>query len=118
MNIFTKPYSSNPWEVIKHFHRDIICAWQRATKGYCFRDLWDIDCWFLDIMPRMLKEFRDKTQGYPNSYNSYEEWIAELDLMIETFNKATEEGKTLNVRGELTKKALTMFVNNFDDLWD
>lgn len=65
--IFTK--SGYPWyyvhKNIKNFIADLKCFYQRGTKGYCFRDLWDIDTWFLTIMPEMLAEFKDKKQGYP-----------------------------------------------------
>ena len=53
MGIFTRTgYNKkycilHPWEVIMHKWRVIQCAWQRATKGYCSRDVWAIDDWGL-----------------------------------------------------------------------
>jgi len=50
------------------FIRPIKYARQRARKGYCDRDIWCFYNWFLDIMPEMLKEFRDSTSGFPDEF--------------------------------------------------
>lgn len=44
------------------------CAKQRAIKGYCYRDLYAIDMWFLNTIPNMLSELvkRGNKIGYPN----------------------------------------------------
>ena len=38
---------------------------ERAKKGYCIRDLWAMDDWFTDIIPKMLREFKEKKWCYP-----------------------------------------------------
>ena len=52
---------------------------QRATKGYCVGDLWNMDDYLLDLIPAMLKEFADKTQGFPAD-NSLLGFDAEVKL--------------------------------------
>lgn len=43
-------------------------AYQRITKGYSYRDLWNIDYWFLTVVPKMLQEFSEiKYIGIPCS---------------------------------------------------
>ena len=51
---------------------------ERAKKGYCCRDLWAMDNWFLNLIPKMLREFREysKTEAYPMSLFD-EEWFEE-----------------------------------------
>lgn len=43
------------------------CAKQRATKGFCYRDLYDVGGWFLHIMPKIICELLDLGEmlGYP-----------------------------------------------------
>lgn len=53
--------------VIKEFVHDIKRCHDRIYKGYCDHDVWSIDRWFLKIMPTMLRELRDTTNGYPDS---------------------------------------------------
>ena len=38
---------------------------QRSKKGYCDKDVWNIDMWFLHIMPRMLEELKKQHMGWP-----------------------------------------------------
>ena len=45
---------------------------ERAKKGYCIRDLWAMDDWFTDIIPKMLREFKEKKWCYPSLWQ--EEW--------------------------------------------
>lgn len=97
MGIFTKTgYNkkylwTHPWELIFHYGRDLKCAWQRAIKGYCFRDLWSIDHWFIELMPRMLQEFKENSHAYPAKFDTPEEWDKQLDYMIFCFKEANEE---------------------------
>lgn len=84
----------HPWELIAHFFRDIHCAWQRANKGYCYRDLWAIDSWFLKIIPSMIDDFNKIKTGYPSEMTE-EEWTKVLKTMSESFKKADPDNKLL-----------------------
>ena len=59
-------------------------CYQRITKGYSYRDLWNIDMWFLNTFPKMLEDFKKVTPGYPG-YMTQEEYYAVLDRMIFLF---------------------------------
>ena len=74
---------------IKKLFRELKNKRQRAKKGYADSDLWNLDYWFLDIMPRMLKQFRDTTDSAPvfsipgaTIDNCHEKWREILDRMI------------------------------------
>ena len=79
----------HPWTVIAHKFRDIHCAWLRANKGYCYRDIWEIDNWFLSIVPEMLDEYIKIHTGHPSDMTD-EEWVAIINAMAQSFRNADE----------------------------
>ena len=95
MGIFTSTgYSKkycllHPWVVVAHKFRDIHCAWQRARKGYCYRDIWDIDRWFLSLIPNMLDEYIKIHNGYPSEMTD-EEWVDIVQRLSKSFKNADE----------------------------
>ena len=98
---------------IRQIFRNIKSFFQRGTKGYCDEDLWEIDSWFLKIMPKMLEEFKKKTMGWPdNLYNSFEEYIADIDKLIELFNIAKRDPSENKYLDELISS------NYKDDIFD
>lgn len=91
-------------EIPKEIFRNLKCCFQRITKGYCFRDIWSIDNWFLNVIPDMLDEYRDSTNGYPSSFlknddsdtaeerdRAFEKWKGILTEMTFLFREANEE---------------------------
>lgn len=95
----------HPWKLPKLFFNNIKYSYQRITKGYCDKDLWDIDCWFMDIIPRMLQQFKETRCGSPGVLGEYytdtdgilkndichKEWDKILDEMIFLFREMNEE---------------------------
>ena len=59
LNVYNKCYSF--WENREQ-------AKERATLGFCRRDVWEIDTWFLHIMPRMIEKLRDTHLGFPTIF--------------------------------------------------
>ena len=85
-----------PLEWIKRWKEDIICICQRLRYGYCYRDAWAIDQWFLVIIPNMLNDLRINGHGYPGSFTGTEEenvrkWNRILEHMEFLFREANEE---------------------------
>lgn len=142
--LFTKnPYNTkylllHPWEIFLHIGRDIKCAWQRAKYGYCFRDIWSIDWWFISIIPQMIHELNEKQNAHPCTM-PFEEWKATLDEMAFYFTEANEDTCTQQneidysfdcqgwlkrekeldqYREECLQKGFNLFVKYFHDLWD
>ena len=58
---------------IKDFPRDLKHLYQRAKKGYSYRDLWSIDYWFMKIMPKMLTDFKKNLHGCPAQFTTHED---------------------------------------------
>ena len=79
-------------------------AVQRARRGYSDEDLYDIDAWFLSVVPDMLEQFRDARHGSPaclgmNYVNElgilvnddcHAEWTKILNEMVFLFREADE----------------------------
>ena len=49
-------------------------ARQRAKRGFCEYDVWEMFSWFVDIISDMLREFKKQHQGVPASlcFDEYE----------------------------------------------
>lgn len=92
LNVFTLGYDSwrrpHNWpHNIKNFFRTIKWAWQRATKGYCTWDLWDLDAHLIQLLPTALRDFKKDNIGHPAELTP-EEWDKTIDEMIDHFEKA------------------------------
>ena len=53
---------------IKEFPQDVKHVYQRARKGYSYRDVWSIDYWFMEIMPKMLEDLKKSKHGCPAQF--------------------------------------------------
>lgn len=90
--------------VLLQFYRDLRSCRQRIMKGYCPEDLYEIDSWFLAVVPNMLEEFRYSHDGSPDILGEactdedgvlvndacHEAWDAILDRMVFLFREADE----------------------------
>lgn len=97
--------SREVFHIFKQFLRDLKCSYQRITKGYCDKDLWDISGWFLSIMPDMLLEYKKTRHGSPGALGKnyknekglivndecHPEWDKILSKMIFLFREANED---------------------------
>lgn len=61
---------------------------QRCRKGYCYEDLYCIDGWFIKTLPRMLREFSEKSMGVP---------CCTFDLMQDAHNLPIEFVETVEL---------------------
>ena len=84
------------WSNIKNIPRVIKYAWQRAVRGYCDADLWDLDTTYTDYILATLIEFRNNTRSSPIHYTSWEEWIARLDWYIDRLIYLKQDSDELN----------------------
>lgn len=94
-----------PYRLPHLVFQNIKYSWQRITKGYCDKDLWNIDGWFMDIMPNMLQQFKENRHGSPGILGTdyvnadgircndtcHQEWDEILDKMIFLFREMNEE---------------------------
>ena len=84
------------WERISIWKEDVICIYQRLRYGYCYRDIWSIDQWFLTVVPNMIHDLRVNSHGYPSFFEGPEEenirkWDRILGRMEFLFREANED---------------------------
>lgn len=99
LNVFNDfPYSkryylTHPWMFFKDCWVNLKNAWMRATKGYCYTDLWNADDWFLEIFPKMLRHLAAEHNAYPGSppFDTSEKWEHWLIEMAENLEYATSD---------------------------
>lgn len=58
------------WGIIHDIRQNIKFFIQRGRKGYCEKDLWEINTWFSQTVSRMMKEFSKKNLAYPEMSDS------------------------------------------------
>ena len=90
------PAHDSPLGWIKRWKEDIICIRQRLRYGYCYRDVWSIDWWFVTVVPNMIHDLRINSHGYPGYFTGTEEenvrkWNRTLKRMEFLFREANEE---------------------------
>lgn len=92
-------------DFFKYLPKEIKWFFQRGLKGYCDRDVWDIDHWFERNIVPMLKELKEIKHGYPIDMTE-EQWTMELDNMIHCFEEMTDDCSEKNEYWEEYKKHL------------
>lgn len=116
-----KRYLKEPWNLLREIFNNFKYSWQRITKGYCDRDLWSIDDWFMKIMPDMLEQFKDTRNGSPGCLGEFytnddgiccndschEEWDKILNEMIFLFREMNKE----------TCSRKNIFQEEYDKIW-
>lgn len=102
LNVFG--YGLFPWYPrywIKNIHqlvRNIGYAFQRATKGYCKYDLWDLDHFYTQIFINTLGDFTSDLHSAPDRFYDSEEdspkkWIEYINEMRTHFYNSIEENQ-------------------------
>lgn len=72
------------------FFRRIKWAWQRAIKGYCDFDIYDLYAYHANMTIKALREFANKTQSYPNDME-YGEWFHTIVKIADYFEESIED---------------------------
>ena len=71
----------------RKIYYDIKYFIQRGKRGYSNFDLMDMDSYLLDLITNMLKDFKNKKNGFPSNLDE-ESWNNVLKEIIEHFEKA------------------------------
>ena len=98
---------------------------QRVKYGWCDRDSWAIDEWFINTFSGLLNHYKDKCDSFPPSVDSEEEWYQILDDMLTHLKLARmewwdedEQDWIYNPDHEEHKdKFFELFSKYFYDLW-
>ena len=68
-NVFEKTWSNLPWfhpKNLKYLKGNMECAKDRISKGWCYRDWFNLDMWFISVFPDLLEDFVKHHHGLPN----------------------------------------------------
>ena len=97
LNVFKQIYS--PWKYpsnwirnIKLFFRRYKWAYQRATRGYCDYDIWELYPFYSNLFSATLNQLANTAQGWPGdeTFPNYKDWIEYLKRMSQLFYRSNE----------------------------
>lgn len=93
MNIFENPwrFTKSPIRWLRRFIKSFKYLWQRATKGYCDEDLWNLDSYLAKLLGSALKELYSNTCSYPYRLETHEEWQIILAEISDHFYMTLED---------------------------
>ena len=101
MKIFEFPlrpsyYLRHPLQFYKTLTRNLKNASMRIKFGYCNDDVWNMDSWFLDIIPPMLRTMADKGCAYPgddpfNTPEKWHDWLYDIADKLESCKEASRD---------------------------
>lgn len=68
---------------------------QRFIRGYADIDVWSMDSWFIELIPKMLRQLKETTHSYPNIFYTEDgkrvNYIEHITRGIEDDNKPEDE---------------------------
>jgi len=95
LNVFTYGYLSltywkNWFRNIKQFFRNIKYAWQRATKGYCDQDVWNLDNYLICLTRDSINHLAHNSWGYPGddtpegkTFENWKNYLEKISLLLD-----------------------------------
>ena len=91
-------YIRHPIKWWRHTKGIVRAVWRRATKGWCYNDVWNFDRWFLDVVPEMLNFLAEHHHiCEKGNFHSPEEWSKHLHNIAALLENAREDkAETLN----------------------
>lgn len=111
MNLNVFKGGRNPFDKLK-------CAWQRATKGYCYRDLWALDDFYNSLFSASLMEFANTSASTPCNYTE-QEWRNALQETARKFSPKDYYSPDPQQNGyKEVLEGLDWLKENWGDLWD
>ena len=86
-------YLRHPIKFLEETKSNLVAAWHRATRGYCYLDIWNWNSWFLGVTPPMLRHMADYGCGYPGSvpFDTSEKWHDWLHSVADVLESLQEE---------------------------
>ena len=120
MNVFRWEYRksyylTHPWRFFRDLGYNLKHAWQRATKGYCDTDTYNVDYWLLHTLPNMLREVAFEPYGsYPgkapfDTEKKWQDWLCDMADRLEDLQEDWAESRNEyeNKLNELMNKCMT-----------
>ena len=83
----------------------------RATKGYCYTDIWNFNTWFCGVVPPMLRYLADNGCAYSgiSEFDTPEKWHNWLHSMADTIHSFNDEELWLKTKNEYYKEWNTLW---------
>lgn len=108
---------------IKNLFKNIYCCYERITKGFCSRDIWNMDDYVTRLLRDMFEYFADNCQGYPGDNSpegeSIEAWEKYLHNISYLLNQSLESvNSDSNIRKSAREEAFKYILKRFDSFWD
>ena len=107
MNVLTdfsyskRYFLTHPWKWFEEVWTNIKNGWMRATKGYCYTDIWNIDNWFCEVLPPMLRYMADHGCAHPGvapfeTEEKWHDWLHEIANKLEWCSETWREENKIN----------------------
>lgn len=101
---------------------------QRFIRGYADIDVWSMDSWFIELIPKMLRQLKETTHSYPNIFYTEDgkrvNYIEHITRGIEDDNKPEDEFvEWQNILEEMAhhfdeaNESKCSQVNEYEDEW-
>lgn len=122
-------YMRHPIKFIRDIKYGLRWSWQRITRGYAHADVFNLGFYLSELLPKMLRDLADTAVGYPDGFETYEEWIEYLRKMADHLENGQENQKVETNQWEnlffeyccddkgRTNKMLTMSKDELRDLY-
>lgn len=101
--------------------KNIKYIYQRAIKGYCDGDLWDLSFFFSELIPDCLEQFSKVTHSHPYD-TTYEEWQEYLLKIARLIRESVEDSPEIDKKIEEmsnesdTSRNSAIFKKNYEEL--
>lgn len=145
LNVFKETWNwHTPLISLKYFFKSLKWGWQRATRGYCDLDLWNLDNFYTNLLEASLKDFADMNKmGHPEGMkpeewdqkirdismyfarskddayvNEYEDCLFDLKDTEMRDNYVTREEEIYRERVDNRRLGFKKLLEVYDDLWD
>ncbi len=113
------------WHNTGRYALDLKHYYQRAKRGYSYRDCWSLDTHLAEVIVGGIGVLREKSHGYPGHLGSMGEWDAILAQMQEGFVLLGGEEKW-RVKDDAERRedqekidrAKSLLMRYFENLWD
>lgn len=90
---FNRYFFSSLWQLVRDMWRWPRRMWQRATRGYCTEDLFNLDQYLLSLLYATLMDFSKTNGSYPIDFNSLHDWNSTVRDIALRFYEADENNK-------------------------
>ena len=118
------------WHTTGRYALDIKHYYQRAKRGYSYRDCWSLDSYLAEVIVGGIGVLREKSHGHPGDLGSMEEWDAILAQIEEGFRLIADpdwewklgpdrwERPEWQAARDKIENAKHLLAEYFENLWD